>query len=236
MTAPSVCYVVGSVPRSGSTLLCELLGRTGVAGTPDEFFSPYTVGELKDDWGFATLEEYVRELFARHSTPNGVFGAKAHWAQWEATIGDADPFALFPGLRFVYITRRDHLRQAVSWVRAQQTGKFHAQDPSAAERAPEFDRDRIARMLARVEREEGLWESLFEQLQIEPRRVVYEDLVAAQEETVRAVLEHLGVEAPADLHLPPPVLERQADALSEEWIERYRAAISPPGRGASPND
>ena len=36
MSAPS--YLVCATERSGSTLLCELLAGTGVAGRPEEFF------------------------------------------------------------------------------------------------------------------------------------------------------------------------------------------------------
>ena len=67
-----------------------------------------------------------------------------------------------------------------------------------------------------------------------PQRVVYEDFVESRDETVRAVLDALGIDAPSDLHLPPPELARQADELSEEWVERYLAesATSPaPARG-----
>jgi LPS sulfotransferase NodH len=63
---------------------------------------------------------------------------------------------------------------------------------------------------------------------------VYEDFVEAQEETVRAVLHGLRIDAGPDLHLPPPVLGRQADELSDEWVDRYLAesATSPaPARG-----
>ena len=49
----------------------------------------------------------------------------------------------------------------------------------------------------------------------------------AQEQTVREVLDAIGVDAPADLAMPPPVLDRQADELSDEWVERYLAEASP---------
>ena len=226
--ATGVSYIVGSVPRSGSTLLCELLAATRLAGSPGEFFSPYTMRVSMDRWGARTLEEYVQELFARETGGNGVFGAKAHWAQYESAFGGADPRPLFPGLRWVYITRRDRVRQAVSWVRAQQTGQFHAQDPARADDAV-FDHERIAQMLRRIGREEQLWESLFERHRFEPHRVVYEDLVADREAAVRGVLALLEVEAPADLHIPQPALERQADRVSDQWVERYlaEAATSP---------
>ena len=38
MTAPTLSYLVCATPRSGSTLLCDLLDQTGVAGHPEEYF------------------------------------------------------------------------------------------------------------------------------------------------------------------------------------------------------
>jgi trehalose 2-sulfotransferase len=38
MTAPDRSYLICATPRSGSTLLCDLLGQTGVAGRPEEYF------------------------------------------------------------------------------------------------------------------------------------------------------------------------------------------------------
>ena len=35
---PSCAYLVCATPRSGSTLLCHLLGQTGIAGHPEEYF------------------------------------------------------------------------------------------------------------------------------------------------------------------------------------------------------
>ena len=227
-------YLVCSLPRSGSSLLCELLGATGVAGAPAEFFHPDKMAALRERWGVATLDEYVRELLARKTSPNGVFGAKAHWGQYRPAFGEADPRSVFPDARLVFITRRDRLRQAISWVRALQTRKWADQDRPAAERPAVFDYEDVTTKLMRIDREEEAWEALFERYGIEPQRVVYEDFVDARDETVRAVLDGLGIAAPSDLRLPPPRLGRQADEVSEEWVERYLAesATSPaPARG-----
>jgi LPS sulfotransferase NodH len=35
---PTCCYLVCATPRSGSTLLCEALATTGIAGNPKEYF------------------------------------------------------------------------------------------------------------------------------------------------------------------------------------------------------
>ncbi|MGH2978892.1 MAG: Stf0 family sulfotransferase [Solirubrobacterales bacterium] len=223
---PRTSYMVCSIPRSGSSLLCELLGSTGLAGAPAEFFHPDKMRALRRRWEVETLDEYLRELLARKTSPNGVFGIKAHLGQYEPLFGDSDPRTVLPDPRLVFITRRDRLRQAVSWVRALQTLRWADHDSPRAERPAVFDHEHITRKLGRIEREEGLWEELFERHGLVPHRVVYEDLVEAQDATVRTVLEGLGIDVPADLHLPPPALDRQADELSDEWVERYLAEAS----------
>ena len=228
-TEPRHTYLVCSMPRSGSSLLCQLLSDTGIAGAPAEFFHPDKMAALRERWGVETLDDYVRELLARKTSPNGVFGAKAHLGQWKPAFGGADPRTVFPGVQLVFITRQDRLRQAISWVRAFQTRKWADQDRPRVERPPVFDYDDITRLLMRIDREEDDWEALFARYGIEPQRVVYEEFVAARDETVRAVLDGLGIEVPAGFDLPAPVLGQQADELSDEWVERYltEAATSP---------
>jgi LPS sulfotransferase NodH len=221
-TAPRASYLVCSIPRSGSSLLCELLGSTGLAGAPAEFFHPDKMRMLQDRWEAPTLDDYLRELLARKTSPNGVFGAKAHLGQYDPLFGDSDPRGFLPSPQLVLITRRDRLRQAISWVRALQTQRWVNRD-APEERPAVFDAEHIGRKMRRIEREEERWEALFDRHAIEPHRVVYEDFVGAQAETVRGVLDTMGVEAPADLHLPPPIHDRQADRLSDEWVDRYRA-------------
>ena len=38
MTAPEMSYLICSTPRSGSTLLCEAMINTGIAGRPEEYY------------------------------------------------------------------------------------------------------------------------------------------------------------------------------------------------------
>ena len=224
-TEPRVSYLVCSIPRSGSSLLCELLGNTGLAGAPAEFFHPDKMAALSERWGVETQDDYVRELLARKTSPNGVFGLKAHWGQYKPCFGEADPRAAFPNAQLLFITRRDRLRQAISWVRALQTLKWATHD-NPRPRPEVFDADHITQQLVRIDREEEIWESMFLEWGIEPHRVVYEEFVAEQEQNVRDVLGILGVDAPGVLDLPAPVLGRQADALSDEWTERYLAEIA----------
>src|SRR3954453_20564103 len=101
----SLTYLVCATERSGSTLLCESLAATGLAGCPAEYFEALRETGLprQPREYFATLEDPSRggrlpeidvdeerraiggEALLEHAhregtTDNGVFGAKMMWA------------------------------------------------------------------------------------------------------------------------------------------------------------
>jgi LPS sulfotransferase NodH len=86
-----------------------------------------------------------------------------------------------------------------------------------------FDREDIERKIGRLEREENAWQEFFRRHDITPHRVSYEGLAQAPDQHVRELLEFLGQTLPADFEIEPPVMERQTDELSEEWVARYLA-------------
>jgi LPS sulfotransferase NodH len=211
--------MICSMQRSGSTLLVHMLADTMLAGAPAEYLMQEVIEMLKRRWDIERFDDYLRELLARKTSPNGVFGVKAQWEQYALAIGERDPKSLFPDMRFIHLRREDRVRQAVSWVRALQTQRWFAVD--GRDRAtPEFDRERITKIARRIAKGEAAWESTFERHGITPYRLTYEELAAAPVPTARAVLEFVGVEVPDALLANVP-MQRQADELSEEWVARY---------------
>jgi LPS sulfotransferase NodH len=222
-----VSYMVCALPRSGSSLLCELLCNTEHAGAPTEFFDRETMERFQRAWGVDSFDAYVAALLAKKTSPNGVFGFKVHWEQFADTLVELDVLALFPNLRFVHIDRTDRVRQAVSFARALQTNQWASDHPVRNDR-PMFDRAQIDDCLRRIRRGEEMWGRFFEQNRISPLRVVYADLVARPQPTLLGVLRHLGVTGSTNLASPPPTLKKQADALSDEWVRRYRSSGDDP--------
>src|SRR5688500_8623702 len=152
-------YLVCATPRSGSTLLCEALKATGVAGRPEEYFEavpatgrpPQPEDYLRgaDDAdalallgaaaapdpppyssldGVGSYAEHLERVRRWGTTPNGVFGAKLMWdhvGRLGAELApdrDTPPLELLDELfdrpRYVWVRRRDVVRQAVSLWRA----------------------------------------------------------------------------------------------------------------------
>ena len=216
-TEPRASYMVCSIPRSGSSLLCELLASTGVAGAPAEFFHPDKMAALQQRWEADELDDYLRELLARKTSPNGVFGTKAHWGQYNPLFGDSDPREVLPdpGSCSSPAATGCARRSPGCGPCRRSVGQPGRPAGGAAGRLrPRAHHPK----LRRIEREEEVWEALFDRYGIVPHRVVYEDFVEAQEETVRGVLEVVGVDAPADLHLPPPVqIARPTSSRTSGW-------------------
>ena len=227
---PRVSYMVCALPRTGSSLLCELLAATRLAGAPTEFFEPNQWPEFARRWGADTLDAYMREMLARKTTPNGVFGLKILYPQLVDALGDTSPGEVFPNLRYVYVTRHDHLRQAVSFARAIQTDRWASDNPPP-DVEPVYDAAQIEELLAWIEREEGQWEALFEREQVRPLRISYEDFVTAMDQSLADVLRFLDVEVPPGFQPPEPTLARQADDVTEDWVRRYRSTAASSERG-----
>jgi LPS sulfotransferase NodH len=218
-----VSYVVCALPRSGSSLLCELLFGTGRAGAPGEYFDAAMMKRFRRRWGTESFDDYLRSLLAKKTGPNGTFGFKAHFFQLIEAFPGLSLEAAFPRLRHVYITREDRLRQAISWARAVQTHRWSSEQEVHAEHPEVFRRDQIDRLIAGITERERRWEALFADRGADPLRITYEELVARPEETVAAVLGHIGVDDPGSVEVVAPTLRRQADGLTEQWVSRYRA-------------
>ena len=228
---PKSSYAICGVQRSGSSLLCEAMGRTRVAGYPTEYFLEWEDSEWARSRGVSSRQGYVDLVLGTGSTENGVFGVKLMWNYFPEVLSrlgelpghaQLSPAALcsavFPRLRYVWITRADTVRQAVSWAMAAQTNIYSASqmEHRIPERQPRYDFELIDNLHRLVLEGEAGWRAHFDNCGVEPLRVVYEDLVDDYEGTVLRVLDYLG--------LPParPTLEgertmvRQATALNDE--------------------
>jgi LPS sulfotransferase NodH len=128
---------------------------------------------------------------------------------------------VFPNLRYVRITREDKVRQAVSLWRAVQTQAWQHDGADRDEAAePVFSFRAINYLVRLLTAHDASWDAYFLGLGIEPLKLTYEELAEAHEPVIRRVLEHAGIEVPADLAVERPRLRIQADDLSEQWVQR----------------
>ena len=221
MKTPHTCYLIAASPRSGSQLLGSLLTLTGLAGFPDEHFNPWHMGDATNFFPDNLLygPEHIQRMIAQHTSANGVFGTKTHFLQVTNFVGLDRLESLYPTpLKYISLSRREIERQGVSLARAEQTDAFNSDMP--VKNKPVYNFYQILQCTREVRVQAKGWETYFYQRQIVPHRVIYEDLVADQESTLRRVLAFLGIDIPPDFQLPESHLKKQADSLSDLWVQK----------------
>lgn len=226
-------YLVASAERTGSTLLCEFLWATKLAGYPAEYFSPAFLKPLSQRWGCRGLGAYVAALYRKRVGANGVFGFKLHFSQFEKRFCDEKGTAhglaqlnlFFPGCKIIRISRRDRIAQALSFYRALQSKQWilsHGDVPAA--QAATYDFPTILKCWRRVDRAERKWARTLQNFKGDLLDLTYEDLTQDMASTVGDVFAWLGV--PFDVGLVArPVTRRQADETTERLRERFLADI-----------
>ncbi len=232
--------LICSTPRSGSNLLAEALASTRLCGLPLEYFNHEYEDEFREQWQLSStvsVRDYLAEAIGRTTTPNGVFGLKIHWHQLSRLLQRVFPgrpstesvhemSSLFPRIHYISLTRRDKLRQAISYSRALQTNIWWrvdgVRDPKERRVQPRYHRGQIAALLERIESYEAAWEHFYSQLGVEPARLIYEDFDACGAAALAMTL--LGHSSEVG-ELSEPRLQRQADELSDEWVAKFERSI-----------
>jgi LPS sulfotransferase NodH len=243
---PDFTYIICTTPRSGSWLLSEGLASTSRAGNPREWFNVTEERKYRAQWRMEhssdlPFAEYLRLVAENSTSRNGVSGLKLHYYQFaqlpevfESVPGcrEMSPAGIlakaFPNARYVWLTRRDKARQAISLFLASLTGEWwligEEGPPSSGTETAEADFDPAA--VLQLERlltgNDDSWRAFFRHNRISPLIVHYEDLASDYVGTVRSVLRWLG--EPGDGNpIPPSRLQRQSGERSEAWLQRYTA-------------
>lgn len=251
-------YIICGTPRSGSTLLCDLLESTTRCGTPNSYFDPRFIPEWAEEWGLpaVTPQEapsldvpsfdtaYLEAAIEVGKASSEIFALRLMRETLESL--SATLHLIYPGqpsdkarlekafgsrLLYLHLSRADKLAQAISYIKAEQTGLWHqAPDGSEIERLsppqdPHYDFNRIAQEVAKLEAYDKAWNSWFEAQGIAPLRLSYESLAADPAQMLLQVCEALGVEAPPDDEIKPGVA-KLADDISLDWMRRYRQDLA----------
>lgn len=238
---PPAAYILCTSPRSGSTLLCALLRDNGVAGHPKSYFHRPSLPEWRADLDLgpdaprsAIFAEATRQgrgatdIFGlrlqRHSAP--FFFDQLRDMHPDAASDTQAVAAQFGPTRYLYLHRQDKLDQAVSLVRASQSGLWHRKaDGSELERtapaqALRYDRAAIAQELEAVTGYDAAWEDWFTTEGVTPLRLDYDALSADPGATLARALTFL--ERPMGAPVPPAT-SKLSDAINADWVARFKA-------------
>jgi trehalose 2-sulfotransferase len=213
--APDQCLFVVGVHRSGSTLLCRMMGATGVLGYPDEYFKRRTQAMGADE-----ICARLRLPVERGMSANGIAAVKVfenHFREVTETCRIED---WYPRRTFVFVQRLDKLDQAISWARARQTKQYRSFELGKSQAL--YSRRMIAKALTQILTIEAEWELYFARNGIGPVRVAYETFLVDPRRDLVAIAEALGKTIPAQAWaIEEAGLSMQRDETNAAWKARF---------------
>ncbi len=248
--AHTQAYSICSTSRSGTTLLCDLLTDTNVAGAPDSFFRLQSMqswwashfGIDASHWPTPSAfdAQYLQAALQQGTGATNTFGMRLMWDQVDNLVqqlrhlygAQGKPRQqlehAFGSLKFIHLTRQDKVAQAISRIRAEASGLWHLNaDGSERERVktgetPQYNAQRIATQRHAYHAADAAWQTWFANQQIVPLEVTYEALSTDPIAVVRSILRFLALDAAAANALAPRTM-KLADAISVTWATRFRA-------------
>ncbi len=232
---PHPGFFLAGLKRTGAGIRDDLRPTDGPA---------YSDLRSVKDW-----EAHLERTFRIGTTDNGVFGTKLMWNQLPDVEQHAAAVPEFAGLtgiellehlfdmpRYVWMRRRDRVRQAISLWRALQTRTWRLEHPDADGTKPElfYSFEGIEHLRRRLSVDDDAWGRFFEFHGVPYLELFYEEDVEPDPAgAVARVLEFIGIEVPAGW-TPRARMVRQSDGLSDEWHAAYHRALADAAGAGAP--
>lgn len=211
--------VIAFIPRSGSNYFCDMLLRVGGLGTPLEYYYPYEFDARVADWNgreskieridkalVPTTAKWFLEVLRREAI-------KCTWDAHEVMLKEADSLIQRLDVRYIYLRRRDKLRQAISWYRADINKRWTSKDPEKP--TPPYSQEGIQLRLDWIKWQEAQWDEYLKD--IDHHELFYEDLnyqTLDQYEQWTGMRRHRDRDIDSDYKI-------LRDETTEEWVERF---------------
>lgn len=253
-----LCSLLASTGVAGDPLeFFEAMAETRLPPHPGFFLAglPATGLGIRDDRQSTDAPEYsdlrlvngwrghLERTFRVGTTGNGVFATKLMWnqmpeMQWHASalpelagLEGADLLAALLGRpSYVWVRRRDKVRQAISLWRALQTRTWRREHQTQSDEAhqPKYSFEAIEHLRRRLDADDRAWGRFFAESGNQPLELHYENDIAPDPRTaVARIHTHLGIDLPAGWE-PRTSLLRQSDDLNDVWRAAYdRDAVAP---------
>lgn len=180
-----LAYMICTTPRTGSTALMKALESSGVAGIPAEY--PDAVSS------------------------SGVFGTMVHASQ----VHDSLMLPLAKRQAYIHLYREDLVFQAVSWVMASQTGRWHSHHKAVDEVI--YDPDGISKGVERIRLDNLMWSDWLEG-KSPVLRISYETLSLNYRIGTQEILKFLGLPKRKIV----PKLLKIGTGRNIEWVEKWK--------------
>lgn len=219
-------YLIATAGRAGSSLLNSYLQQLKVGYPqawldPNFYEKPYTIDDIKD-----ALENKARK--------KGILGVKISWwyiFETNKITGmtfDEMIESLFPDPKFIYLTRRDRVHQALSRVKHVLLSQSHVRNEEQQKEynskelelkdIPVPDEDIKGHLLSNLKGHIA-WENCFKEFNIEPFRLDFEDFIGNKKGTIIDILNYLDFPVPENIEIEDEYKPTHSN-INDEWHDK----------------
>lgn len=208
--------------RSGSNWLGSLTNSTKVMGVSQEWIDAVHLDIQPRD---VSADKYIQAVVRHASTENGFFSIKMfprhlHWFSMTYGRDVIRDLMKKHDVSFIFLTRDDRIRQAVSFSRALQSNQWTKL--KSKRREEKYDFEQICRCYFGIGRSYDFWKSYLGVQNLNYQHFSYEALMPDPTPYIRAVVEQTGLSEVPDVETN---LKIQRDSKTEEWCEQFLTEI-----------
>jgi len=237
-------YIICTTPQSGSTLLCDLLAGSGVAGKPNSYYRRNSISDFvaqlnipADDPNFD--QTYLAAILREGKQDTELFGLRLMWSSLSELSVYLD--TIYPNLPndmarfarafgrplYLHLTRRDTVAQAISCFKAEESGLWHltadggVREQTGPPKTPIYDFAKIEIQRNEIITQNKNWTDWFARHEIEPLHITYETLAADPNATLARILLTLDRD-PTVAEAVTPKSSKLGNDESHDWATRFR--------------
>lgn len=210
------------VNRSGSNLLASHMRTVPRLAGFHEQLNWTTVLNTSERQGISNFPDYIQHATTLAQKPDKIYGFKASWDQMLMLLRFGID-RMYTGVNVVHITREDIVGQAISLLIASQTEQWTSKQTAREDVTPKYDETRITNIINDCSAAAEKVRLVSQMSGARYLSVTYEQVVENPALVIRQIGRSMGAKLPTWQPKPVP-LERQANALNDEWRSRYLAA------------
>lgn len=223
---PTTKYIIAVTPRSGSSHLCDVLKNTQALGKPGEVLPQEFIPNILKSAPARTPDEYIQNVLKVLQTDNGASGLKTSWFQFDKFRQDIEDPSIFRKFKYIYLTRKDIVAQAVSLYLATESSVFHTNKTHTSETIKKLEElqynfEKINFWHRHILAQENGWESFFGN-EILPLRITYEEIEKDVISTGKQIAAYLCVnDKRIDEMKYCSKFNKIGDLRNIQWTQRY---------------
>jgi len=213
--------MLASIPRSGSTFLALEMWKTGMLGSPLEYFNFLLLSKV-GRWRHSVIDmhNYWNDVKMARTSPNGIFSFKMFPSNYGDVSNLDESFLekICPS-KVIYLKRNDSLAQAISYSKAIRTGAWYA---GALENVKvTYDKNHIAECEISIARQHEFWMKVFDFTKADVLTISYEDLLVSPENVMKKIFLYMGIEEEKKLRLDIGTIGIQRTDETARWKDLY---------------